>query len=527
MPRRRSMTDYRDVIRRLKMSQSIRCIKRETGIHRQIIRKIKKTADKNGWLNPTSRLPSEEALYNSFEKKKTISKHPLDRWKEEIERLAVKEKYSYVVIHKLIQNRYACSEATVRRYIKKHFPKIPKATMLRKTIPGQIMEVDFGYLGITYDPLTDRRRKTYIFSGRLRHSRDTYREIVFNQKQEVFFECHMHAFEYFGGIPEKIVPDNLKAAVIKASFENPLINRVYQNLAEHYGFLISPCLPKKANHKGGVENDIKYVKKNFWPLFKEGQRAKGYVDLNANELKEELVKWNREVARTRKIWGIGRSPEEIFESEEKNALKPLPQTRWDKLEWACNVTVQETWRVRFDNAFYTVPCKYIGEKVEVLANSKSVYIFYNYKQIALHPRTRRRWDVVEKAEHAPPNVAAYMNTTRQSIKRWAFSIGPSVGKVVEAILNHKSVDGLRPARGVIGLKKKYGEARLEAACRRALIYDTPEYMSVKSILVKGLDKLDIDDPVDHTGQKLFTFARTYGYFDPENHINKGDVKWMN
>jgi transposase len=527
MPRRRTMTDYRDVIRRLKMSQSIRGIKRETGVHREIIRKIKKIADKNEWLNPASHLPSEETLYSIFEKKKTVSKHPLDRWYEEIKRLAVDEKYSYVVIHKLIQKHYACSEATVRRYIKKNFPKTPKATMRRKTIPGEIMEVDFGYLGITYDPVTNRRRKTYIFSGRLRHSRDVYREIVFNQKQQIFFECHMHAFEYFGGVPNKIVPDNLKAAVIKASFECPLINRVYQNLAEYYGFLISPCLPKKANHKGGVENDIKYVKKNFWPLFKEGQRAKGYSDLNAKELKEELIKWNQEVARNRKIGGIGRSPEEIFETEEKNALKPLPQARWDKLEWADKVTVQEIWRIRFDNAFYTVPYKYIGEKVEVLANSKSVYIFYDYKLIALHRRTRRRWEVVEKEEHAPPNVAAFMSTTRESIKRWALSIGPSVGKVVEAILNHKSVDGLRPARGVIGLKKKYGEARLEAACRRALIYDTPEYMSVKSILLKGLDKLDIDEPVDHTGQKLFIFARKYGYFDPKTHIKKGDVKWMN
>jgi transposase len=527
MPRRRTMTEYRDVIRRLKMSQSIREIARETGIHRTIIRKIKKIADKKGWLNPASRLPNEETLYNIFDKKKTVFKHPLDEWSDEIKRLAVDEKYSYVVIHKLIQKYYACSEATVRRYIKKNFPQTPKATMRRKTIAGEVMEVDFGYLGITYDPVTDRRRKTYLFSGRLQHSRDAYREIVFNQKQDIFFDCHIHAFEYFGGVPEKVVPDNLKAAVIKASFECPLINRVYQNLAEHYNFLISPCLPKKAKHKGGVENDIKYVKRNFWPLFKEGQRAKGYSDLNAKELKEELEKWNREVTRVRKIGGIGRSPEEIFETEEKKALKSLPDARWDRFEWADKVTVQETWRVRFDNAFYSVPYEYIRNKVEVLANSKSVYIFYNYKQIALHRRTRRRWEVVEREEHAPPNVAAFMNTTRESIKRWALSIGPSVGKVVEAILNHKSVDGLRPARGVIGLKRKYGEARLEAACRRALIYDTPEYMSVKSILLKELDKLDIDEPVDQTGQKLFIFARKSGYFDPENHIKTGGGKWMN
>ena len=119
----------------------------------------------------------------------------------------------------------------------------------------------------------------------------------------------------------------------------------------------------------------------IWPLFKEGQRAKGYRDLNAKELKEELIKWNREVARIRKIGGIGRSPEEIFESEEKAALKPLPPERWDRYEWSDNVKVQQQWRIRFDNAFYSVPCKYIGEKTTVLADSKSVYIFFCYKKI--------------------------------------------------------------------------------------------------------------------------------------------------
>jgi hypothetical protein len=415
----------------------------------------------------------------------------------------------------------------VRRYIKKTFPNTPKATMRRKTIAGEIMEVDFGFLGFTCDPDTGRKRKTYIFSGRLRHSRDAYREIVFNQKQDTFFDCHIHGFEYFDGVPEKVVPDNLKAAVIKASFECPLINRVYQKLAEHYGFLISPCLPRNANHKGGVENDIKYVKRNFWPLFKEDQRAKGYSVPRADELKKALSQWNREVASVRKISGIGRSPEEIFETEERQALKPLPDRRWDRYEWADKVKVQETWRVRFDNAFYSVPYRYIGKKVDVLANSISVYIFHDYRLITTHRRSRCRWEVVEKPEHAPPNVEEFMKTTRQSIKRWAYHIGPAVGKLVEEILNHKSVDGLRPARSVIALKKKYGEARLEAACRRALAYDTPEYMSVKSILLKGLDKLDIDDPVDHTGQRLFMFAREIGYFDPKNHSRKGDGKWMN
>ena len=102
-------------------------------------------------------------------------------------------------------------------------------------------------------PARGSRRRTWVFSGRLRHSRRAYREVVFDQKQETFFACHMHAFEWFGGVPEKVTPDNLKAAVIVASFEDPLVNRAYRELALHYGFLISPCLPRRPEHKGGVE----------------------------------------------------------------------------------------------------------------------------------------------------------------------------------------------------------------------------------------------------------------------------------
>ena len=522
MPRRRTMTEYRDIIRRLKQSQSIRSIQKETGFHRKIIRKIKSLAEEEGWLTIESELPDEVILKQVLSNNAQKNEHPLDDYKNEIKEYLDKE-YSFVVIHKLIGRKFSCSESTIRRYIHKNFKNVPITTMIRKTIAGEIMEVDFGYLGLTFDPITRRNKKTYIFSGRLRHSRDAYREIVFNQKQNTFFDCHIHAFEYFEGVPEKVVPDNLKAAVIKASFENPLINRVYQKLAEHYGFLISPCLPRKPNHKGGVENDIKYVKKNFWPLFKEDQKSKGYINLDTNELKDALKLWNARTARIRKVHGIGRSPEEMFESEEKAALKPLPMTRWDNLQWSMNIKVQQTWRVQFDNAYYSVPYKYIGEKVNILASSKSVYIFFNYKQIALHSRAEKRWAHMESKDHAPPNVELYMQTTRDSIKRWASNIGPSVCRVVEEILLHKTIDGLRPARAVIGLRKKYGAVRLEAACKRALTYDTAEYFSVKSILVKGLDKLDINEPVDKMGQQLFTFARKYGYFDLEQHEEKESI----
>ena len=120
------------------------------------------------------------------------------------------------------------SETTVRRYIHRQFPAPVRPVMRRETKAGEVMEVDFGHLGLTWDVNTRSRRRTWVFSGRLRHSRRAYREVVFDQKQETFFACHIHAFEWFGGVSEKVTPDNLKAAVIVASFEDPLVNRAYQ-----------------------------------------------------------------------------------------------------------------------------------------------------------------------------------------------------------------------------------------------------------------------------------------------------------
>lgn len=514
MPRRKTVTEYVNVIRRLKKEQSIRGIQRETGIHRTILRKIKKVAVKKGWLNQFS-LPSENEIYEAFFVKNEPQRHPLEDWYDDIKRW-IDEGYSYVVIHKLLNKQYDCSESTVRRFIRKRFPKMPKTSMVRETTPGEIMEVDFGYLGITYDFDTKKNRKTYVFSARLRHSRKAYRQKVFNQDQKTFFKCHIYAFEYFGGVPEKVVPDNLKAAVIKASFHDPVINRVYQKLAEHYGFIISPCLPWKANHKGGVENDIKYIKNNFWPIFKEEQKEKGREIPYACDIDKELGKWAINVTDTRKIQGVGKSPNQIFNDEEQKELKSLPLFRWDEVDWA-EVVVRENWRIQYDYAFYTVPYQYVGKKVQILADSSFAHIFLNYLEIATHMRAKYKWQHVKKAEHAPPESEKYMSTTKKGLLNKARYIGCNTEKVIEEILQHKSVDGFRPARGILfGLSKKYGNVRLEKACKRALYYQTINYMSVKSILKNSLDELELEEEVISKKQLEFTFSREYGYFNPQN-----------
>ncbi|MCB1309441.1 MAG: IS21 family transposase [Leptospiraceae bacterium] len=506
------MAEERDIILRLRLNQSIRSIRQETRRHRRDIRALRDLALDRGWLDIKNPAPTETEVAIALGIGSTQKEHPLDVYAGEIKRWLADEK-SIVVIHELIRQQYECSESQVRRYIRNRFPATPRMAMHRPTTPGEFMDVDFGYMGMAFDPDKKRIRKTYIFSARLRHSRKAYREIVFSQQQDVFFNCHIHAFEHFGGVVLKVAVDNLKAAVIKACYNEPLLNRAYRSLAEHYGFLISPCLPYRPQHKGGVENDIKYVKNNFWPFFKEQQRILGRDIPDAGDLKTALVRWDEEVAGVRKIGGVGRTPTDLFENEEQSCLQPLPAERWDRPVYKqCKVAAN--WHIQFERAFYSVPYAHIGRRVLVCGTSKIVRISGDSGEITSHLRAERDWQYRSKSEHAPPHKEQYLQLTRQGVEWRAVQLGAGVLGVVRKIFNDRAMDGLRPARGVLRLADKYNPARLNRACLRALEFDTPSYKSVKNILTKNLDQLAAENQaIGAEGQRHFRFAREHGYFD--------------
>lgn len=520
------MVELQDIIHRLRLGQSVKGIHRETGRHKTIVRTLRSLAEREGWLQPEGRLPSEGEIKHLYEQVRQItqvSTHPLDLYHEQVSRW-VKKKYSFVVIHRLLQGYGVCnSEATVRRWIHRRFAQLPSAVILRPTVPGEVMEVDFGYLGLFWDPQRNAARKTWFFSARLRHSRRVYREVVFSQTKETFFGCHIHAFEHFHGVPQKVTPDNLKAAIVRASVESPLVNRAYRSLAEHYGFLISPCLPATPQHKGGVESDVKYVKRNFLPLFREAQAQRGQETPSVQELKEALERWNREVCETRLVGKVGRTPMELFEQEDLPALKQLPPCRWEPVVYK-EASVGPDWRIQFQKAFYSVPYRLIGARVLVMAGSSFLRIFYQGEEVTLHPRATQPWQYLWKPEHAPPQLEQFLASSTQGLLLWAKRLGSSVVSVAQAILADKAVDGIRPVRALVRLAERYGSGRLEAACQRALQFHTATYQSVKNILVQELDCAPERQPSTDGPQQLFRFQRQSGYFDP---ATRGDGPWMN
>lgn len=485
----KTMTDARNILHRLRQGQSKRCIHRELGIHRRIIRQVHKLAVAKQWLDPDNPMPSDSEIVSIWKHTPKQKHHPLDPHKAEIEQWH-KEGISSVVISQLLKDKSCfCSAQSIGRYRHKHFPKKAEPVMVRSTVPGRDMDVDFGELGKFIDD-DNVIKKVWLFSLRLRHSRKAYRELVFDQTISTFLMGHVRAFEYFNGVPTNLILDNLKAGVIRSTIDNDMINRSYQALAEHYGFIISPCLPRTPNHKGGVEGDVKYAKTNFMPYFRAKQKQMGIDTPKVRDLIESFDKWGKEIADLHIVYGVGRSPVEIFKSEEGQALRPLPKSRWETTLWR-ECEVRKDWRIMIDYAYYSVPYQLIDETVEACITHSLVRIFHKHQEVALHELATEQWEYKRKTEHAPPFHEAVLQCSREGLLSLAKDVGPFTHQVAEKILSHPSVDKLKPVRHLLRLAEKYSSERLEKACTRAFDCKLFSYASVKGILEKGLDSQSI------------------------------------
>jgi transposase len=478
-----NMDEVRNIIHRLRMGESKRQIHRTLGVHRSIIRQIYDLSARQGWLDKERMIPTHEEIAGFWHARIKNQSHPLDIFKDQIAHW-VKEGLSSIVIHQLLKEKCFCDVQSIRRYRKKHFPKIPEPKMIRPTAPGRDMDVDFGELGKFLDD-NGQLKRVWLFSLRLRHSRKAYREIVLDQTLRTFLMGHIHAFEYFGGVPKNCIPDNTKTAVIKSTIDNDLVNRSYQQLAEYYRFVINPCLPNTPEHKGGVEGDVKYVKGNFMPYFRTQQKERGISNPKISDLIQELGKWEREVADLHIVHGVGRTPLALYE-EEKQTLQHLPPTRWEPTAWY-RCCVRRDWRIMLNSAYYSVPYGLIGEMVEVCITGPLVHIFHRNQEVAMHEAATKQWEYKRKHAHAPPFEEEVLNCSREGLLILAKDIGICTYNLAHTILSHPSVDKLKPVRHMLRLAQKYTKERLEKACERALKYKMHSYASVKNILENSLD----------------------------------------
>lgn len=506
--RKKSMIEKREILLALRRQDSIRKIHRKLRVHRRIIRAIHETATKKGWLNPSTDMPSDYEIAQidtGASSPKPV--HQLDPYVEKIKEWHA-EGITAVVIQRFLKTQYRCEckIGALRRYIRKVCPNLPEPVMVRNTTPGEVMDVDFGFLGRLWDPSQQKLRKAWVFSGRLRHSRKAYRRLVWDQNVGTFLFSHILAFEFFEGVPLVVCLDNLKAGVIKSCIDNNMLNRSYKELAEHYDFMISPCFPRTPEHKGGVENDIQYIKGNFWPEIRE--LLKTCPHINLHQAQEKLDAWDHNIACQRKINGVGRSPNDIFSSEELKVLKDLPLTRFEPTKWL-ECIVRREWWIIFNGSRYSVPYQLIGKTVLVRVTSQFVKVFFEHQEVAYHSIASFKGTYLRNPNHAPPFKEEVLTCNRQGLLMMATDIGQQTYAFCVKMFSDKNVDKLKPVRCLLKLADKYGKNRLENACERALIYDIIQYASVKNILEKELDKECTQTQVTPPPPNGFKYARNF------------------
>jgi transposase len=507
-----TMNYLHDLIYRLRAGESERRIARDLKVSRPTVHKYKVWAQEQGYLDPEQPLPEPATLEAALGPvaRPPQTKSSLVPHREVIERLLDQGVEMTAIWQRLQENYgYQGSYSAVRRYVHRLRPDEPEAFVRVHTAPGEELQVDFGSAGQLFDPLSGRLRSAHVFVATLSYSRHQYAELVFDQKVPTWLALHRRAFESFGGVPKRVVPDNLKAAVRKALIHDPVLGEAYRRLALHYDFLISPTVPRTPRHKGKVESGVHYVKRNFLA----GQE---FVDIDTAN--QRLWIWIREVAGTRTHGTTRQAPLQLFHDYEQAALQPLPETTFT-LHQIKPVKVHPDCHVVVDDSYYSVPYHYIGQKLDAYVSDQMVELYRGTELVATHVRCTQPGQWQTRMEDYPPEKAAYLIQTPTYCRRLAAEIGPSTLKVVETLLAERPLERLRAVQAILALHKSVGLERLEAACARALHFGDVRYRRIKQILNAALDREPIpepDPPANATQLRLFTFARSSDdFFPPE------------
>jgi transposase len=347
---------------------------------------------------------------------------------------------------------------------------------------GEKLFVDYAgqTMGIT-NRLTGAITPAQIFVAVLGASNYTYAEATLSQGLSDWIGSHVRALEYFGGVPEVIVPDNLKSGVRKSCFYEPDINPSYQDMAIHYNTVILPTRVRAPRDKAKAETGVQIVER--WIL----ARLRNHTFFSLAELNTEISRLLEEL-NAQKFQKLPGSRKSMFADIDRPALKPLPRESYRFARWI-QATVNIDYHVAVDGHYYSVPYQLVRKKVDVRITSTTVECFYKTKRVAVHKKSDRKGQHTTVKEHMPPRHQKYLDWTPDRFLRWAGKIGPKTVMLTEKILCSRAYpqQAYRTLLGILRLSKSYGDTRLEAACNRALLIGATSYRSVESILKNGLD----------------------------------------
>ena len=359
---------------------------------------------------------------------------------------------------------------SVRRFMRRLGGKHELPFRRTECQAGEEGQVDFGS-GARIQTPEGRWRKTNVFRIVLSHSRKAYSEACYTQTTEDFLRCLENAFAYFGGVPTKLVIDNLKAAVAHPDWFDPAITPKVQSFCQHYGIVVLPTKPYMPRHKGKVEAGIKYVKNNA---------LKGRTFASLEEENRHLAEWERTIADTRIHGTTKQQVGKVFAEVERPALRPLPRERFPCFQEAQR-KVNRAGHIEVAKAYYSAPPEYLGRTVWVRWDARLVWIFNTkWEQIALHTR-HEKGRFSTQGEHLHPHKINGLERGAEYLLRRA-AIGPQTRQWAEAMLVARGIQGTRVLQGLLALSRKQPWEKLEKACETALSHGMFQLRPLKKLL---------------------------------------------
>ena len=386
--------------------------------------------------------------------------------------------------------------------------KRQEVVMRQEHRAGEKLFVDYtGDTIAVQDPAGGPARQAQLFVAVLGASNYTFAEATWTQGLPDWIGSHIRAFEFFAGVPEIVVPDNLKSGVTKPCRYEPGINITYEEMAQHYGVAVVPARVRKPRDKAKVENGVLVVER--WIVAALRKRAFFSLGEVNQAIAELLLRLNQRGFRKRE--GTRQS---LFQSLDQPALKPLPVERYQYGEWK-TARVNIDHHVELDKHWYSVPHQLTQCEVEIRATPTTVEIFHRGVRVASHARSRAEYKHTTIHEHRPKAHQRHQEWPPSRVVEWCGAVGPATAQVAERILgsNRHPEQGYRSCLGIVRLGKDYPHERVEAAARRALALNVCTYRSLKEILENHLDGQEPETasapppPIDHPN------LRGPGYYD--------------
>ncbi|MEM6693025.1 MAG: IS21 family transposase, partial [Planctomycetota bacterium] len=376
-------------------------------------------------------------------------------------------------IHQDLKSDHAFegSYHSVRRFILRLGKKTPLPFRRMEVDPGEEAQIDFG-TGAPVVGADGKKRRPWMLRVILSHSRKGYSEVVWRQTTDNFIAAIENAFHHFGGVPRRLVIDNLKAAVNRADWYDPEIHPKLQSFALHYGTAFVPTKAYTPEHKGKVESGVKYAKNNA---------LAGHTFESLEAQNDHLLKWETEVADLRIHGTTKKQVKQHFEKVERQALIDLPRNRFANFKESRR-SVNRDGHLEVDKAFYSAPPEYIGRRVWVRWDSRLVRVFNDrWKQIAIHAKVepgRFRTD----SSHIPAEKVSAVERGADALMRQIATIGPHTKAWSELVIATRGVQGVRVLVGLKSLAGKHSYSELEQACETAVSYGACRLKSIRNLL---------------------------------------------